>query len=221
MRPATLGWLLATILVAVARAAVLADAADSGPRCIERSFAADGAELRLGRATAGRTYLLGDGTGCPGPGATCRSRAFVGRGQALLLGPSRPGYACAFAAGRIPGNVGWMPLERLAPATQPVDPTPPLASWLGTWRQGDNAIALAAEGDRISAEGEAYWPGKHIMPANEGEFAGTAAPAGNRLRIVADECEVEMILAGRFLVVTDNQMCGGHNVSLYGIYYRN
>jgi hypothetical protein len=97
---------------------------------------------------------------------------------------------------------------------------PPFASWIGTWRHGDNWIALTLEGDRISAEGEAYWPGKNIMPANEGSFAGTAAPSANRLRIVDNSCEVGMTLAGRFLVVTDNQMCGGHNVSFSGIYVR-
>jgi hypothetical protein len=118
------------------------------------------------------------------------------------------------------GNVGWLPVGRVQPAMRPVDPAPALSAWLGEWRQGDDTIALSAEGDRIAAEGDAYWPGKTIMPANEGSFAGTAAPSGNRLRIVAQDCEVEMILAGRFLVVTDNQMCGGHNVSFYGIYSR-
>jgi hypothetical protein len=221
LRRAALGSLFATVLIAAANPAMAADAADGGLRCIERNFAADGAELRLGRATgAGRTQLLGDGAGCPGPAAACRSSAFASPGQALLLGLSRPRYVCAFAAGRMPGNVGWIPVGRLQPATQPVDPTPPLASWLGTWRQGDDTIALTAAGDRVSAEGDAYWPARNIMPANEGGFAGAAAPSGNRLRIVAQDCGVEMILAGRFLVVTDNQMCGGRNVSFYGIYFR-
>ena len=221
MRHAAFGWLLAAAAIAAADPAIAARAADEGSRCIERNFAADDVELRLGRATgAGRTYLLGDGEGCPRQGATCRGDAFAAPGQALLLGLSRPGYVCAFAARRMPGNVGWIPVERLQPATQPVDPAPPLAAWLGRWRQGDDTIALTPAGDRISAEGEAYWPGKNIMPANEGAFAGTASPSGNRLRIVADECEVEMILAGPFLVVTDNQTCGGHNVSFYGVYVR-
>jgi len=209
-------------LVAAAWPAIAAAAGDGAPSCIERSFVTDDAALRLGRATGdGRTDLLGDGAGCPGPGAACRRGAFAVPGQALLLlGLSRAGYVCAFAAGRIPGNVGWIPLARLAPATEPVDPAPPLASWLGTWRTGDDTITLKAAGDRLSADGDAYWPGRNIMPANEGEFAGAAAPSGNRLRIVSDACEVEMILAGRFLVVTDNQLCGGMNVSFYGIYTR-
>jgi hypothetical protein len=220
MRRYALGWLRAAALIAAASPA-LAAAADSGPPCFERTLATADTELRLGRVTgAGRAYLLLDGVPCPGPDAACRNLPFAEPGQWLLLGRSRPGYVCAFAAGRIPGNVGWIPLARLAPATQPVDPTPPLHSWIGTWREGDNRIALSLEGDRISAEGDAYWPGKNIMPGNEGSFAGTAAPSANRLRIVENSCEVGMTLAGRFLAVTDNQMCGGHNVSFSGIFVR-
>jgi hypothetical protein len=215
---AAVGWLVAAALLAAPRPAI---ADDERSRCNERNFAAADAALRLGQATAaGRTQLLGEGLGCPGPGSACRNGAFARAGQALLLGLSRPGYVCAFATRRMPGNVGWIPVTRLAPAASPIDLSPPISAWRGEWRQGDDAITLTAEGDQIAADGEAYWPGRNIMPANEGAIAGTAAPAGNRLRIVADDCAVEMILAGPFLVVTDNQMCGGHNVSFSGIYSR-
>jgi hypothetical protein len=33
-------------------------------------------------------------------------------------------------------------------------------------------------------------------------------------------CEVDVALAGSFLVVADNHGCGGHNVSFTGIYTR-
>ena len=81
---------------------------------------------------------------------------------------------------------------------------------------------LKRAGDILDAEGEAYWPGKNVMPANEGAFAGNAKPAGNRLHF-GDEpqgCTVDMALAGSFLVVADNHGCGGHNVSFTGIYTR-
>jgi|SRR6516162_4987370 len=73
---------------------------------------------------------------------------------------------------------------------------------------------------RLSAKGEAYWPGKSIMPANEGEFSGTATPSGRRLHFAADPCLVNLILAGEFLFVDDNRMCGGHNASFSGIFIR-
>ncbi len=211
-------------MLAAANPALAAAAGGGGPRCDEPAFAAGGAALRLGRASGiGRIDLLGDGEGCPGPGAACRSGAFLAPGRRLLLGPSRPGYVCVFSAGRIAGNSGWVAQRRIAAATRPIDPMPPLASWTGQWRNGDNRIALAQAGESLSGTGEAWWPGKSIMPANEGAFAGTAKPAGNRLRLVADDptgCAVGMILAGPFLVIADNRMCGGHNVSFAGIFVR-
>jgi hypothetical protein len=67
-----------------------------------------------------------------------------------------------------------------------VDPAQPLAAWVGTWQQYDNKIVLTRNGDQLSANGEAYWPGKSIMPANEGGFSGTAAPSGRRLHFAGD-----------------------------------
>jgi hypothetical protein len=115
---------------------------------------------------------------------------------------------------------GWLPQPRVA--ARPIDAAPPLTDWIGTWRLYDNRIVLKRDGDGIGAEGDAYWPGKNIMPANEGSFGGTAKPAGNRLHF-ADEpqgCTVDLTLAGPFLVVADNRECGGHNVSFTGIYTR-
>ena len=81
---------------------------------------------------------------------------------------------------------------------------------------------LKQEGDGLEAEGEAYWPSKSTPPANEGAFAGTAKPSGNRLHYgdEAQGCEVDMALAGSFLIVADNHGCGGHNVSFTGVFTR-
>jgi hypothetical protein len=127
-----------------------------------------------------------------------------------------------FADG-LEARAGWIPQGRVAPAVLPVDPAPPLAAWVGIWRQRDDKIVLTRVGDRLTANGEAYWPGKSIMPANEGEFSGTAAPSGRRLHFAADApdpCVVDLTLAGEFLLANDNRMCGGHNVTFFGIFIR-
>ena len=127
-----------------------------------------------------------------------------------------------FASG-LEARAGWVPLGRVATATQSVDPAPPLAAWVATWRQYDNKVVLTRIGDRLSANGEAYWPGKSIMPANEGGFSGTAAPSGRRLHFAGDgpdPCLVDLTLAGEFLFVEDNRMCGGHNAVFSGIFIR-
>ena len=168
--------------------------------CDERSFAPEDATLRIGQAIgADRSRVLG---------GTVR----IVPGQALLLSASRPGYVCALFASGLEARAGWIPRGRVAPAVLSVDPAPPLAAWVGTWRQYDNKIILTRDGDRLSADGEAYWPGKSIMPANEGKFSGTAAPSGRRLNFAGggpDPCLVDLTLAGEFLFVDDNRMCGG------------
>jgi hypothetical protein len=66
-----------------------------------------------------------------------------------------------------------------------------------------------------------YWPGKSTMPANEGEFSGIAAPSGRHLHFASnarDPCLVDLTLAGEFLFVEDNRMCGGHNAAFSGIF---
>src|SRR5499427_2617618 len=171
---------LAAILVMIAAGpAIAAEPKNDGGACDERSFAPDDATLRAGRATGMGRIRVHGGT------------APIVPGQALLLGASRPGYVCALFASGLEARAGWIPQGRVAPAALSVDPAPPLAAWAGTWRQHDNKIVLTRIGDRLTANGEAYWPGKSIMPANEGEFSGTAAPSGRRLHFAAaapDRC---------------------------------
>ena len=198
---------LAAILMMTA--AIAAEAKNDGGACDERSFAPDDATLRAGRATGMGRIRVHGGT------------ALIVPGQALLLGASRPGYVCALFASGLEARAGWVPQPRIAPAALSVDPAPPLAAWVGTWRQYDNKIVLTRVGDRLSANGEAYWPSKSIMPANEGEFSGTAAPSGRRLHFATDApdpCLVDLTLAGEFLFADDNRMCGGHNVAFAGIF---
>src|SRR5215469_15581382 len=132
---------LAAILVIIAAVpAIAAEPKNDGGACDERSFAPDDATLRVSRATGiGRIRVLG-GT------------APIVPGQALLLGASRPGYVCALFASGLEARAGWVPQRRIAPAALSVDPAPPLAAWVGTWRQYDNKIVLIRVGDRDRPE---------------------------------------------------------------------
>jgi hypothetical protein len=209
--------LLLAIAVAGVQPAVAADIGGAGQPC--SLLLPDDSDLRLGKAVGpGRISFLTDGPGCPGPAAACRTSFFARPGQALLLGRSRASYVCAFDART--DTTGWIPEQRVA--ARPVDPAPPLTAWIGTWRLYDNSIVLKQAGESVDADGAAYWPGKNVMPANQGAFAGTVRPSGNRLHFSDDQqaCEVDMTLAGPFLVVADNQGCGGLNVSFTGIFTR-
>jgi hypothetical protein len=147
---------LTAILLTTLAVSAVAAAKDDGVACDERSFAPDDATLRIGQAIGtGRIRVFG-GTGA------------IARGQALLLGASRPGYVCALFANGLEARTGWVPQAGVAPATLSMAPTPPLAAWVGTWQQYDNKVVLTRIGDRLSANGEAYWPGKSVAPAQRG-----------------------------------------------------
>jgi hypothetical protein len=202
---------LTAILVMTAALSAVTEAKDDGGTCDERSFAPDNAALRVGQAIGtGRIRIFG-GT------------AAIVPGQALLLGASRPGYVCALFASGVEAPAGWVSQGLVASAVLPVDQAPPLAAWVGTWRQYDNKIVMTRNGDRLTANGEAYWPGKSIMPANEGGFSGTASPSGHRLHFAGDgpdPCLVDLTLVGEFLFVEDNRMCGGHNAVFSSVFIR-
>jgi hypothetical protein len=69
------------------------------------------------------------------------------------------------------------PLTAIPLTTLPVSA---VAAWVGTWRQYDNKIVLTRIGDRLSANGEAYWPGKSHSPTNEGGFRGACSTPTSR-----------------------------------------
>ena len=130
---------LTAVLVMTAAVSAVTEAKDDGVTCDERSFAPDNAALRVGQAIGtGRIRIFG-GT------------AAIAPGQALLLGPSRPGYVCALYANGLEAKADWVPQAGVGPAVRPVDPAPPLATWIGTWRQYDNKIVLTRNGDRLSS----------------------------------------------------------------------
>jgi hypothetical protein len=202
---------LTAILMMTAAVSTVAEAKDDGVVCDERSFASDDATLHVGQAiSTGRIRVLG---------GTVR----IVPGQALLLSASRTGYVCALFANGLEARADWVPQAGVGPAVRSVDPAPALAAWVGTWRQYDNKIVLTRVGDRLTANGEAYWPAKSIMPATEGEFSGTAAPSDRSLHFAGDgpdPCLVDLTLAGEFLLVEDNRMCGGHNAVFSGVFMR-
>jgi hypothetical protein len=104
-------------------------------------------------------------------------------------------------------------------------PNPSSASaWTGTWRLRDNEIRLYATGDRVHGEGDAVWQGPNPNQVHVGNFSAKATPTDNHLRFTADvppsECKLSLTLLVDLLAVTDNQACGGQNVTFSGLYAR-
>jgi hypothetical protein len=189
------------------------------------------------RAEVGaRIHFEREGEGCPG-GTDCRSGAYLVPGDAVLVGPDRGGWACAwYATPKDDGTSGYLPIAALAFDPIP-DPTP--ADWFGTWTRGNDdvpddpeattssaTIEFQETAEGMAAAGSATWIGPHVDDAgnrsiHEGAFDGALLLAG-AVGSIGDEesCHVEFRLVGDVLLVRDNGMCGGAGTTFQGRYRR-
>jgi hypothetical protein len=187
--------------------------------------------LLLGRVVGkGTARLLSDMDGCPlhpARGKDCHNRRqIISPGILVAVLPSAmPGLTCVLDPGNPDLPTGWLPQVRVQ--MLPLDRTPPLAAWVGQWREsGDNTIVLTADRDgKLSVNGRAYWPGRGIPPEHTGEISGVAQPEGNRVTFGLDQdpplCVAWLELLGPdMLAVNDTWQCGGANVTFGGVYTR-
>jgi hypothetical protein len=202
--------------------------ATDAPECRNGSFPLQEITFRLAKIVgAPRTYLRSDIAPCPDDSAACRGRVYVVPGDTVITGVPSGAYVCAFFPGRNGGSAGYVLQSEIV--EQPPAASLPLAAWVGTWRDGDNSIALRADGARLIASGNAYWPSANPSPRyrpggpNIGELDGSALPQGNIVAFGDDgpaECHVRLTLLPPFLLAADNKNCGGMNVSFTGVYRR-
>ena len=186
-------------------------------------------DMTLGKVRSGRAYFY-SGTekpGCPAPAESCRRRAYVTAGDVVLLGETRGALVAAtFADGRATTE-GWLPRSAVTALRAP---PPTLASWRGAWSrdEADIEIGPGARSGTLRLEGHAVW-GSHDPDrvarggVHVGEFDETAAPIGDRLGVgdgPPGQCHVLLRLIGPYLVIADNNLCGGMNVSFSGVYRR-
>ncbi|MBQ0824409.1 hypothetical protein KBI52_29875 [Microvirga sp. HBU67558] len=177
--------------------------------------------------------------GCPSSSAACRDKPYLVPGDEVVISGGNGDFLCASYAGRN-GAVtdGWLP--RAAVSVVPGEPVAAPQGWLGTWQSGPEqtiAIGSGAQGT-LTIKGNATWgasdPGRVARGAvNIGELDGEAPVRGPILSFgmgedgplpydEADEadCRVQLLRLGSYLLVRDNAMCGGHNVTFTGIYRR-
>ena len=200
----------------------------SGAMAAPADDAARMARVALGRVRVARGYLLRDDRpGCPEAGKTCRARAYVVRGDPVLLDGTKRGFLQVRYANRL----GW-PTVGLLPEAEVTRVAVPPQRWTGHWVRVEAKIDLkrtSASGFAIS--GDATWGS--LDPervrrggVNVGEFEGALRPRGTGVVAITgtgddpDACRVWVRLLGPYLLVTDNDACGGHNVSFTGVYRR-
>lgn len=178
--------------------------------------------------------------GCPNRGAACRSKAYLVPGDEVVIIGTKGDFVCASYVGRR-GQVrdGWLPRSTISIAQD----LPPIETkdWIGRWQSGSEQtieIQQAGKPGMVAMKGDATWgasdPGRVKRGAvNIGTLEAETKTEGASLSFgmgedgtlsfeEADEvdCKVQMQRLGPYLLVKDNRMCGGMNVTFTAVYGR-
>lgn len=167
-------------------------------------------------------------TGCPNNTASCADHSYVMPGDKLVVAGTVAGFTCATFKSVKTETSGWLSTGRLHTAS--VTSSPALTAWAGDWHSlGDNHIRLTPlRSGHLRVDGGAYWPSRNPGPdrpggPNFGQLSGESIPNGTTAEYTEGDshsysCQVTLRLLGPYLVVHDNNHCGGNNVSFSGVY---
>ncbi|UVO54197.1 hypothetical protein [Sphingomonas sp. SUN039] len=195
-------------------------------------------DLAVGRVKPGAARVLfRRDPDCADAAPGCRQSAYVVPGDEVIVKHLAATRACAvFLSPKGRDTAGWLPRAALsvAPAA-----TVPLSAWVGEWGQIEASITIKAlSGGRLKISGEATYGALDpqrvkIGAIHTGEIAAVAKPEANGLSFAMGDdatlpyrsaglydCAVKMQRVGRWLLVDDNNNCGGMNVAFRGIYER-
>jgi hypothetical protein len=234
------------IITAAAVAAILAAgsarAEDDDASCRAAPELSASPTLALGRIAtpAERVHFIKGAAaqpGCPSSKPACVERAYLVPGDRVIVAMRRPAFVCATYINAKGGDrSGWLPAEAVADdSAAPVA----LADWLGTWSRAEAGIAVKpGKAGALRIEGEATYGARDPArvrrgAVNAGAIEGDVTPAGDRLSFAIgdnvtlpvdkgaeSDCKVWMQRIGPWLVVDDNNSCGGMNVTFRGVYVR-
>jgi hypothetical protein len=117
-------------------------------------------------------------------------------------------WACIATYGR---GVLWISSRYLKPVLPLVRPS--LSDWLGHFVQGDDGYIdiTSPDGLQLAIHGESKWHGLEDN-VHFGEIQFLVVPTSNPLTLAGGGCEVTMTLMDGYLLLHDNDGCGGANV---------
>ncbi len=139
----------------------------------------------------------------------------IDSGPFELLG-TVDGWSCLVQNG--PGYV-WVRTANVKPIV--LDPHPTLSAWLGRWVRGEGYVNISSDdGSQLQMEGKNTWHGLgDVIHFGQIVFENVR-PSENPITLDKDGCEVTMTLAGSYLLLHDNEGCGGMNVRFQGAWKR-
>ena len=169
---------------------------------------------------------------CPADNAACRKKSYLVAGDLVLTGQSRGPFTCVTyqsPQARQPVlTTGWLPGSALTPVA-PV-PSPKLSDWTGTWSHPFGTIRISAgESGKVSIDGVMLVPARRemrnaVLQANVTPENDTIAFSDDGSipfeKAGGDRCRVRMQRVAEWLMVEDNNGCGGYGVTFSGLYRR-
>ena len=170
---------------------------------------------------------------CPAATATCHKTSYLVTGDLVLVGRTRGEFTCVTyqsPKGKKPIlTTAWLP----SPALTLVAPQSSLTAggWIGAWGHpyGSIEIKPGGIGGRLRIEGEMAVPGARDV--HNGVIEAEVMPGKDSIAFVNDgwlpfetkcddACRVRMQRIGPWLLVIDNNGCGGAGVTFTGLYRR-
>ena len=222
-----------TFLIAVLLEAALPGSptafADEQPKveqeCLTYDSAYENAPLFAVKLSSGaeRAYLYKQTQLCP-KDKPCGSRqkTYLVSGDVVFAGPPDRRFRCVYY-GRSNGKIvaGFIPVENLKAMAE--DNGMSIDFLIGTWKYESDSIDIkTAIAGQVTGDGQAYYQTAETV--NEGSFSAQAPLAAGQKELVFKEgndessCVVKLHRRGPYLVASDNNSCGGLNVSFSGIY---
>ena len=190
--------------------------------CRDGFFTRESQDFKIGKVTSPRTYFHSDEKDeCP-EGAACGRKAYLVRGNEVLVNRVRNGFACAWytPATGCP-TVGWLKVSDLD-ISVPAKAAGTMV-WLGEWVFEGNGIQFTDNklAGFLNVTGSATWKGLGDN-VHVGEIDGRYAPESGVINYSDGDgeydCKMTMRLLGGYLIVADNLKCGGVNVTFSGVY---
>jgi hypothetical protein len=190
--------------------------------CRDGFFTRDSQEFKIGKVLTARAAFHSDEKDeCP-EGAACRRKAYLVRGNEVLVNRVRGSFACAwYSPAKGSPTVGWLKISDLEISSP--SKANGTRDWLGEWVDGENGIEFTDNklAGFLNVTGNASWKGLGDN-VHVGEIDGRYAPENGVIKYSDGEdeydCKMTMRLVGRYLVVSDNLKCGGVNVTFSGVY---
>lgn len=159
-------------------------------------------------------------------GAPCpaRQKNYLVPGDVVLGAPADKGFRCVYygtKAGKL--LAGFLPVSNLKQIDEQTTLSPEFLE--GTWHGGDDSLVFKRVGAKLTVHGDAIWDGGTTTLGGRnvhvGSVTGPVQFDGLMARVNEDgECDLVMNRRGPYLLVNDNNRCGGVNVRFSGIFVR-